>query len=81
MPLEGFEPPTRCLGRSGSSTELQRQALSSLAADAAPERPGQAMRRKSLVASTPVLAVTAAIATNPASAAAGAPSTEASVVT
>lgn len=27
VPLEGFEPPTRSLGRSGSSTELQRLAL------------------------------------------------------
>ena len=26
VPLEGFEPPTRSLGRSGSSTELQRLA-------------------------------------------------------
>ncbi|MDF2563326.1 MAG: hypothetical protein K0R99_4772, partial [Microbacterium sp.] len=30
VPLEGFEPPTRSLGRSGSSTELQRQGTPSL---------------------------------------------------
>lgn len=30
VPLEGFEPPTRSLGRSGSSTELQRLGTPSL---------------------------------------------------
>ena len=37
VPLEGFEPPTLSLGRSGSSTELQRPANAILPADR--ERP------------------------------------------
>lgn len=36
VPLEGFEPPTRSLGRSGSSTELQRQGAPSLDGPRAP---------------------------------------------
>ena len=80
VPLEGFEPPTRSLGRSGSSTELQRQGVFEFSRPGRARASDHATRRKSLVASAAVLAVTAAMATKPATVAAVAPSVEASVV-